>query len=72
MYENPKLVLKKVYQYLELEEVYPTDLSPKNQRVYEGLTPAEYSKYAPFFEKDQANLAKLLGDHFSWNNPPKL
>jgi len=65
-FNNPKDELKKVYQFLELKEIYPKDLSPKNQRLYDGLSKGEYRIYKKLFSEDGQKLKELLGDHFSW------
>ena len=65
-FENPKETLKRVYGYLGLSEIYPSDLSPKNQRKYAGLGKDNYIKYKGLFDEDGLQLKKLLGDYFTW------
>jgi len=66
LFENPKKELKKMYQYLGLKEVYPSDLAPKNQRFYKGLSEKDYLRYKEFFKEDAEQLKALLGNHFTW------
>lgn len=65
-FDDPKAILKKVYDHLQIGEVYPTDLKPKNQRPYEKLD-AETDQYLKqCFEKDSLQLQTILGEEFYW------
>ena len=64
-FNNTKKELKKAYEYLNIREVYPKDLSAKNARKYFKINSDVYQKYYPYFEKDQEALKKLLDNHYS-------
>ncbi len=65
-FEEPQKTLKSVYGYLNLEEIYPSELKPINQREYLGITKDEYLKYKELFEEDSKKLINLLGEHYTW------
>lgn len=65
-FENTKGELKKVYDFLELSEIYPKDMFPSNSKNYKGLSKADYDRYKLFFVEDQNNLKKLIGDKYQW------
>lgn len=66
MFENPKSTLAKVYHFLGVEEVFPEDLRPRNNRVYNGLSNEDYDKYKQLYTEDANKLSALLGDQFKW------
>lgn len=65
-FENPRTELAKVYQFLGVKAIFPPDLSPKNQRIYNDLSENDYMKYKALFKADSQKLKQLLGEHFSW------
>lgn len=66
LFENTEKELLKIYDYLGVEKIFPTDLSAKNQRNYNMLSKDEYQKYQKLFQEDSEKLKELLGNHFSW------
>jgi len=66
-FEHPKEELKKVYDFLGLDEVYPENLTPMNVGNYStDIDEAVVDYCNTYFREDSENLRFLLGDQFSW------
>ena len=65
-FADPKKTLSRVYSYLEIDEIYPQDLTPQNTRSYNRLSKVDYDRYKKLFEEDGKKLVELLGQNFKW------
>jgi len=65
-FENPKKELTKVYNFLEINHLYPTDLRPRNTRAYDALSPEIPLKLDVYFQEENEKLIDLLGEKFDW------
>lgn len=57
----------KVQEFLGLPPQAPTDVSPRNIRRYDGLSPALRARLAAVFADDNDRLAHRLGRHLPWD-----
>jgi len=60
-FAQPQAALKKIYQFLGVDEMYPEKFTPLNEGDYAPFSSAEIAKYMHLFAEDQAELAWLLG-----------
>lgn len=67
-FKQPKIELKKIYDFLEIKNEDCIDLSPKNTNSYPLLSENVRVKLIDFFREDQNKLKKLIGEDFSWHN----
>ncbi len=65
-FENPKKELTKVYDFLGITPIYPTDLRPRNARQYDALSSEIRAELEAFFQEENKKLIELLGEEFSW------
>lgn len=67
-FEDPKKELKKVYDFLGVDETYPTNLTPMNVGNYaEEIDQAIIDYCKRYFREDADSLRDLIGDQFSWD-----
>lgn len=67
-FTDPETVLKKIYEFLAVDPILPTDLHPENVQNYDPISPATRNSLREYFADDSLKLAKLLGDEFSWTD----
>ncbi|MDP1622354.1 MAG: sulfotransferase domain-containing protein [Bacteroidales bacterium] len=65
-FDNPKAELLKVYDFLGIEPIFPSDLKPVNTNIYHPILPETNSFLINHFEEDVRKLAALIGDEFNW------
>ncbi len=65
-FENPKKELTKIYDFLGIKHIYPTDLRPRNARQYDALSPEIRTELEVFFQEENEKLIELLGEEFNW------
>jgi len=64
---DPAGVAMKVQEFLGLPQQAPTDLSPRNTRRYEALSPALRARLSATFVEDNHRLARLLSRDLPWD-----
>jgi len=65
-FDQPKMELKKIYDFLGIKHKDFIDLSPKNTNSYPMLTESIKDKLMGFFREDQNKLMNLIGEDFFW------
>jgi len=66
-FTNPKGELKRVYDFLAIEEKYPENLKPKNVGDYPKEINEQTIKFCEeYFKEDMIKLETLLGSNFKW------
>lgn len=66
LFKNPKSILKKVYKFLEIEEIYPNNLNAKEVGSYTELSAQTRAQLENHFKRHNQELVQLLGDEFRW------
>jgi hypothetical protein len=65
--ENTRSEMKKIYQFLRIEEIYPESLKPFNVGRYNEIRNKDILKYLDeYFANDNRKLVELLGDKFRY------
>jgi hypothetical protein len=65
-FENPKIVLYEVYDFLKIRRILPQKLTPQNSNDYPKIAGDTRENLRKFFEVDSKKLKGLLGEKFSW------
>lgn len=65
-FTDPGSTLRKVYQFLEIEEVYPDNLKAQEVGSYSALSASTRAQLEDFFRQSNAELIELLGNEFKW------
>lgn len=65
-FENPVSILKEVYRFLEVEEILPKDLKPKNQGKYLPLKASILEKLAAYYQPHIKKLNTITGKVIDW------
>ena len=65
-FKDPKKTLNDVYEFLEIEKTYPTNLKPQQVGSYSELSTETRAGLDNYFEKSNQELVELLGDRFRW------
>ena len=63
---DPLSGMKSVFDFLGLEEVYPSDLTPRVVGSYSKMLPETRARLNEHFREPNAELTELLGPEFSW------
>ena len=63
---DPKAVLRDVYRFLDIAEVYPNNLRAQEVGEYADLSPKLRGELEDYFAGPNRALADLLGPRFSW------
>ena len=63
---DPKTVLRDVYHFLDISEVFPHNLRAQEVGEYAELQPQLRGELEDFFSAPNRTLADLLGPRFSW------
>jgi hypothetical protein len=66
-FENPQNELNKVYKFLNIREILPTDYTPQKQGSYPGLSQETVNDLNPLFAEDAKLLKSIIGDKFTWD-----
>ena len=71
-FQNPQATLKRVYHFLDVDEIYPKDLTPRNVGNYEDATIGDDVRAFCYnaLHEDEDQLIKLLGEEFRWLSKP--
>ena len=65
-FQDPKKILEDVYEFLEIDKVYPANLKPQQVGSYPELSTETRAELNNYFEKSNHELVELLGDSFRW------
>ncbi|MEM9884253.1 MAG: sulfotransferase [Bacteroidota bacterium] len=65
-FSHPQKELTKVFDFLGVDAIYPSDLKARNARQYDALSDGLREKLSLYFEEHNTNLANLLGENFEW------
>jgi len=66
LFEHPKPVLNKVYDFLIIRKILPQCLTPQNTNDYPDINFNTRENLRNFYENDSKILKELLGVKFSW------
>ena len=65
-FSDPRSVLKRVYRFLGITEVYPDNLKAQEVGDYARLTAQTRMQLEEYFKKSNQEVVELLGEEFSW------
>lgn len=65
-FEDPQKELKKVFNFLEIDNIQINDLEPKLQGNYNNLNEDFYNQLAKFFKKNNSKITTILSNKFNW------
>ena len=65
-FQEPKNVLDEVYEFLNIEKTYPSNLKPQQVGSYSDLSTKTRAELENYFDKSNQELVELLGDRFRW------
>ena len=65
-FSDPRSVLKRVYQFLGISEVYPDNLKAQEVGGYSQLSAQTRARLEDYFRKSNSEVVELLGEEFSW------
>jgi SAM-dependent methyltransferase len=66
-YDNPKIIVNQVFQFLELEPYVLPKYPIINQNAYPKISQTLYQKLQDYFEPYNQQLTDLLNQEFNWN-----
>ena len=65
-YADPKKILTRIYDFLNIEEVYPKEFRILNKMTDEPMTLEMKMRWSPYFREDGVLLRSITGENFSW------
>lgn len=65
-FTEPKAILTRIYDFLEIEKVYPREFSVLNKMTDEPMTSEMKREWSTYFREDGKLLRELTGENFSW------
>jgi len=65
-FSNPQSELRKVYDFLGVETVYPHDLTAHNSNAYDLMSDGLRTRLEAYFTEEENSLIEMLGDDFNW------
>lgn len=65
-FNDPRSTLQKVYNFLEIDENYPDNLSAQEIGAYSELSTQTRARLENYYARPNRELAELLGDEFQW------
>ena len=65
-FENPQEELSKIYDFLKIDRIYPTDLRPRNARQYDLLSSKIRAELEIYFQEENEKLIELIGEEFNY------
>ncbi|MEB3281100.1 MAG: tetratricopeptide repeat protein [Lyngbya sp.] len=66
-YEQPQVILKKVFEFLNLPDFSLTEFKAYNQGYYQPVSPEVHTQLQGFFQSQNEKLEEFLGIKFNWN-----
>lgn len=65
-YADPKKILTRIYDFLDIEDVYPKEFRILNKMTDEPMTFEMKMRWSPYFREDGKLLRSIAGEEFSW------
>ena len=66
-FEQPKEVLKDIYDFIGVSEFIPDNLKVHNKRHYEAMSPETRDKLRNYYKPYNEKLYSLIGKQFDWD-----
>ena len=65
-FSSPNQELRRVYDFLEIKQLYPKDLRPKKKGTYQDMNPQTRNELDQYFSQENESLRGLLGNTYTW------